>query len=427
MRINKRSLVISSIGVFALLFLYLSYKNKPTKPVPPNESEVTVMDTIFKVPPKPVEMYGIEVDSLLVIKDKIKPNENISDILNQYKVSLSDIDALAKNAKEVFDVRKINAHKEYVVLCDKDSLAKHMIYVPNKIDYVVFNLTDSLDVYIGKKKVDTVNRILTGNINNIESSLYLSMVGGGASPLLVDQMADIFGWQVDFSRLQNGDIYKIIFEEKLVENEPAALGRILGAEFQHEGETIYAVQFDQGGNADYFDPKGNSLQKALLKYPVKFTRISSRYSGRRYHPVQKIYKAHLGTDYAAPTGTPIRAAGDGQVTAATYHRGNGRYVKIRHNSTYSTQYLHMSRIAKGIKPGVQVKQEQVIGYVGSTGLANGPHLCYRFWKNGKQVDPLRIDLPPAEPIKEEFKAIFEIRRDEILEQLEQLTVELPVL
>ena len=427
MRFNLRPVLITVICVFALLFFYLSYKKKPTKLVKPINTEIVEVDTIIKARETPHELYGIEVDSLLVIKDKIKPNENISDILYQYKVSMAAIDALAKNAKDVFDVRKINAHKDYLVICDKDSLARHMVYVPNKIDYVVFNLTDSLDVYLGKKKVDTVSKVLAGSISSIKSNLYLSMVGNGASPVLVDKMADIFGWKLDFTNLKKGDIYKIIYEEKQVENEPADLGRILGAEFKHQDETIYAIHFNQGGNADYFEPEGNSLRKALLKYPVKFTRISSRYSGRRYHPVQKIYKAHLGTDYAAPTGTPIRAAGDGIVTAARYHRGNGRFVKIKHNSTYSTQYLHMSRIARGIKPGVQLKQEQIIGYVGSTGLANGPHLCYRFWKNGRQVDPLKVDLPPSEPIKEEFKAAFEVSRDEMLDQLDQITVDLPLL
>ncbi len=362
-------------------------------------------------------LYGIDVQSKVVIEDVVKPNENLSSILSNYEVPLQEIDLLAKRAQGIFDVRKINAHKSYKLICSTDSVAQFMIYEPNKIEYVVFDLNDTTNVYVGQKEVVTVEKTLSGII---KTSLYNAMIEGGASPVLVDNMADVFGWQLDFGRLQVGDKYKVIYEESLVDGESAGLGPILGAEFTHENNPFYAVRYDQGNGPDYFDEKGHSLRKAFLRYPVKFTRISSRYSGRRFHPVLKRYKSHRGTDYAAPTGTPIRAAGDGIISEARYKGGNGNYVKIRHNSTYSTQYLHMSRIASGVKPGVKVAQGQTIGYVGSTGLANGPHLCYRFWKNGVQVDALKVELPPSEPIHEDNRVAYDTVMMSMLEQLQNV-------
>lgn len=363
-------------------------------------------------------LYGIDVTSKVVIEDIVKPNENLSTILSNYEVPLQEIDLLARKADGVFDVRKINAHKSYKLICSADSVAQVMIYEPNKIEYIVFDLNDSTEVYLGQKEVKTVERSIAGII---QTSLYNAIIDAGSTPQLVDNVADVFGWQLDFGRLQIGDKYRIIYEERLVEGEPAGLGPILGAEFVHENNSFYAVRYDQGNGPDYFDEQGHSLRKAFLKYPVKYTRISSRYSGRRFHPVLKRYKSHRGTDYAAPTGTPIRAAGDGIITEARYKGGNGNYVKIRHNSTYSTQYLHMSRIAKGMKAGAKVSQGQTIGYVGSTGLANGPHLCYRFWKNGVQVDALKVELPPSEPIMDSHQSAYDSVMVSMLEQLQKVT------
>ncbi len=379
----------------------------------------TSSDSI-EVPTPPRTLYGINVDAKLVIEDIVRPNENLSSILSNYEVSLQEIDLLARKAKGVFDLRKINAHRSYKLICTQDSIAQFMIYEPNKIDYVVFDLNDSINVYMGTKEVSTLESTITGTIS---TSLYEAMIESGASPQLVDYVADIFGWQLDFTHLQVGDQYKIIYQQKLVEGEVAEIGPVLAAEFVHEGNTFYAVRYDQGKGPDYFDEKGHSLRKAFLKYPVKFTRISSRYSGKRYHPVLKRYRSHLGTDYAAPRGTPIRAAGEGIVTEARYHRGNGNYVKIRHNSTYTTQYLHMVRKAKGIKPGVKVVQGQTIGYVGSTGLANGNHLCYRFWKNGRQVDALKVELPPSEPITENHKPAYDTVMMEMIARLQRIEIE----
>jgi murein DD-endopeptidase MepM/ murein hydrolase activator NlpD len=218
--------------------------------------------------------------------------------------------------------------------------------------------------------------------------------------------------------LQKGDKFKLIYEEAQVEGVTVEIRQIVGIYFEHSANPYYAFPFDQGEGLDYFDDDGNSLRKALLKYPIEFTRISSRYTMNRFHPVQKRWKAHLGTDFAAPTGTPIRSVGDGIVVEAQYKSNNGNYVKIRHNGTYTTQYLHMSRIASGIRPGTKVKQGQNIGFVGSTGLATGSHLCYRFWRNGVQVDALRVELPPSQPVKDEARAAFGIVKEELTRKLE---------
>jgi murein DD-endopeptidase MepM/ murein hydrolase activator NlpD len=251
----------------------------------------------------------------------------------------------------------------------------------------------------------------------ISSSLYVNMTELGLTPDLIDQFADLYGWVVDFQRLQKDDKFKVIFKEQMVENQIVGIEDIEAAYFEHLGQVYHAIPFEQNGIISYFDEKGNSLKKAFLRDPLRFSRISSRYSLSRFHPVQKRYKAHLGTDYAAPRGTEIRSVGDGTVLEAGYKGGNGNYVKIRHNGTYSTQYLHMSKIGSGIRKGTRVKQGQIIGYVGSTGLATGPHLCFRFWKHGRQVDWLREEIPPAEPIAEENKLAFEEVKLDIINKL----------
>ena len=356
---------------------------------------------------------------MTVIEDKVKRNQNISEILSGYNVSSQTIFDLANKSRDVFDVRKIAANKKYTLICEQDSMrtARALVYEHNPIEYVIFNLKDSVFVEKKARDVEVVERTAAGVI---ESNLSVTMQELGLSAALTDQFVDVFGWQLDFFGLQKGDKFKVIYEDKLVEGTSVGIGDIKAIYFQHYGNDYYAFNFDQGSGIDYFDEEGNSLRKALLKYPLEFTRISSRYSGSRYHPVQKRYKAHRGTDFAAPKGTPIRSVGDGIIVEAQFKSANGNYVKVKHNSTYTTQYLHMSKIASGIRPGTKVKQGQTIGYVGSTGLATGNHLCYRFWKNGVQVDALKVDLPPSEPIAEESKDEFFNVRDQFMEQLDAI-------
>jgi murein DD-endopeptidase MepM/ murein hydrolase activator NlpD len=366
---------------------------------------------------EPKVVYGMVLhDDHLVIEDKIKRNERLGDILMQYNVPAKLIHEISTLSRKIFDPRKITANKKYTLICDKDSLtrAKAMVYEPNAIDYIIFKFGDSLSVDVCKREVVTVEKTISGIIR---SNLSETIEALGISHDLTNRFVDIFGWQVDFQRLQKGDKFKLIYQENQVEGTSIGIKQIDGIFFEHFGNEYYAFPFDQGDGIDYFDEDGKSMRKALLKYPIEFTRISSRFTMNRFHPVQKRWKAHLGTDFAAPTGTPIRSVGDGVIQEAQYKSNNGNYVKIRHNGTYTTQYLHMSRIASGIHAGARVRQGQTIGYVGSTGLATGPHLCYRFWKNGRQVDALRVELPPSEPVKKEMRESFENVKQVLTEKL----------
>ena len=349
--------------------------------------------------------YGFATDSLLVIKDYVKRNQNLSSILLPYGVPYAIIDQLARASKEIFDVRKLVTGKPYTIYCRKDSsgLATCFVYEPNATDYVVFNLQDSLMIYKGQKEIVKRTRYVTGTVN---SSLYVDLKKQDADPLLAVELSEIYAWTIDFYRIQKGDAFEILYVENYVDDKSIGVDRILASTFTHFDKPIKAYFYESENEKGYFDEKGNNLKKAFLKAPVKYSRISSGFSRRRFHPVQKRYKAHLGTDYAAPTGTPIYAVGDGVITDARFKRNNGNYVKMRHNSVYSTQYLHMSKIKSGIRPGVRVSQGDVIGYVGSTGLATGPHVCFRFWKNGKQVNHRRLELPPSEPISEDSRKEF---------------------
>ena len=404
-------LVIVAAGVVFLNHYYLPTLTQH----PVADSTQTVTIEIHQ----PNMLYGMVIDNYLVIEDKIKRNERLGDILQSYNVSARMIHQVSQLSRQVFDVRKIIPNKKYTLICDQDSLktARALVYEPNPIDYIIFHFDDSLSVDVCSREVITIEKSITGEIRSNLSETIEEM---GISHELTNKFVDIFAWQVDFQRLQKGDKFKLIYEEHLVEERPVGIGNINAIYFEHFGNPYYAFPFNQGDGVDYFDEDGKSLRKALLKYPIEFTRISSRYTMNRFHPVQKRWKAHLGTDFAAPTGTPIRTVGDGVVEEAQYKSNNGNYVKIRHNGTYTTQYLHMSRIAQGIRAGVKVRQGQTIGYVGSTGLATGPHLCYRFWKNGVQVDALRVELPPSQPIKREHLEGYEKVKNDLRQKLDSI-------
>ncbi len=412
-------------GTFFTIAIITTYLYFPAT----QESPVSIEKVEIALPlieaPAPTIFYGMIVDSLEIVRNSITRNQNLSDILSPYNVSKETIYDLSVSAKGVFNIRKIGANKPYDLIHYRDSLqtAKAMVYYHNDIDYVIFYLDDSVYVEKGAKEVITREQTATGIIYK---SLAVTMDKMGLSPMLTNEIADVFAWQIDFFRLYPGDRFKVIYEEQLVGEKQIGISAIKAAVFEHNGYSTYAYYYDQGTSIDYFDNEGKSLRKAFLKYPVQFSRISSRYSGNRYHPVQKRYKAHRGTDFAAPRGTPIRSVGEGTVVAAQYGKYNGNYVKIRHNSIYTTQYLHMSKIASGIKPGTHVKQGQTIGYVGATGLANGNHVCYRFWKSGYQVDALKVKLPSSEPIKEErledftqVAADFKLRLDSLPYPMEE--------
>ncbi|MFD1188292.1 peptidoglycan DD-metalloendopeptidase family protein [Pontibacter rugosus] len=370
--------------------------------------------------PAPI-VYGIKTDSLEIVDGEVERGEVLSQILAQYNIDPTTAYNLAQKAKDVFNVRRIASGRTYTILHKRDSAqtAQYFIYEASQVEYVIFDLRDSLDVVLHKREVQVLERTLAGEI---KSSLFESIVAAGGSPQLVNRFADIYAWRLDLNRIQPGDKFKLIYEEKVVNGETIGFGELKSAFFEHEGEPIYAIGFDEGNGVNYYDADGKSLKRAFLKEPLEYSRVSSRFSKRRFHPVQKRYKAHLGTDFAAPRGTPIRTVGDGVVLDASYTRGNGYFVKVRHNKTYTTQYLHMSKFAKGIRKGSHVKMGQTIGYVGSTGLATGPHLCYRFWKDGKQVDALRVKLPAADPITKKNREEFAIVKDETLRRMQAIDI-----
>lgn len=389
-----------------------------------SESSLTTVgeappDTLV-IPESPL-VFGFPKDSFLVHEASMGKNDFLSTILEDYRVDFSTVLAISEAAEPVFDVRKFQQGKSYCVLSSKDSVGQCFIYQPNALEYVVYDFRnrDSVQVYMERRPVSLRERSAAGVIH---SSLYQSLADAGASPLLALRMSEVYAWSIDFYRIQKGDQFKVVYQEKVVDDEVVGIGDIQAAWFSHFGEDYYAFWFAKGDQADFFDDQANSLRKAFLKAPVKFSTITSRYTMNRFHPVLKRNKPHLGTDYAAPTGTPIVSTGDGIVVAAGYTSGNGNYVKIRHNGTYTTQYLHMSGFAKGIKNGVAVKQGQTIGYVGSTGLATGPHVCYRFWKNGTQVDPFKEKIPPTAPVKAEYVAAFDSIKLQFMQQLDAIAV-----
>lgn len=349
--------------------------------------------------------YDIPDDSLLTISDTVDKNETLADILTSVDVPYSLVAEIASASKEIFDVRKIQPNKNYTIYKANDSLqsVQYFIYEKNPIDFVVYDLTDSINIYESKKKIEIRERTLSGNI---EYSLYQTLSDIDASPKLAILFSEVFAWQIDFYTIQEDDNFKVIFEEQYIDGEFVGVRNILAANFNHRGKDHYAFRFESDGKADYFDEQANSLQKAFLKAPLKFTRISSKYQKSRLHPVLRIYRPHLGIDYAAPTGTPIVSVGDGVVTEKRWSKGGGRTLKIKHNGTYRSGYLHLSKYAKGIAPGVKVKQGQVIGYVGSTGLSTGPHLDFRFWKNNQLVNYLNMEFPPSRPVEETKKEDF---------------------
>jgi murein DD-endopeptidase MepM/ murein hydrolase activator NlpD len=369
-----------------------------------------------------INEYGFPDKSFSVYQNNVKRNETLSGIFSKINISPNLIEQLLHGSEKLFKSHKIVSGNNYYIYTSDDSLnsPSYFVYEFDPVNYIVFNIDeDSIDVYTGQKEVRIEQKSLVSDIYN---SLYHAMLRNEASPELVIKLSEVFAWQIDFYRIQKGDSFKVIYEEAFVGDKSIGIKNIIGAYFNHADEDFYAIEFEQDSATQYFDQNGKSLKKAFLKAPLEYSRISSKYSLRRLHPVRKTYKAHLGTDYAAPTGTPIRSIGDGVVVEASYTGGNGRYIKVKHNSVYTTQYLHMAGFAKGIRQGVRVKQGQVIGYVGSTGLATGPHLCFRFWKNGVQVDPLKEKIPPSHPVKGEYLEAYNKRREEVIMELNNLNI-----
>ena len=353
---------------------------------------------------KIIKQFGYVLNDYHVVRDTVKRGDSFGTILEKNNLFYPQIYNIVQKVKRVYDIRKINIGKPYTILFSKDSLRKPEVFVyqPNLIEYVLVSLNDSLWAEKKSKAVKLVEFEAQGTIT---SSLSETMEEKKLSPLLSNELSEIYAWTIDFFRLEKGDNFKIIYTGKFVDDSIyVGLNRIHSAYFEHRKKQFYAIEFEtdpERGIFEYFDEKGKNLRRAFLRSPVQFSRISSRYNLRRKIAYYGRVKPHLGTDFAAPVGTPIRATASGTVIKSGYTRGNGNYVMIKHNATYSTQYLHMKK--RGVKKGQFVRQGDYIGTIGMTGNTSGPHVCYRFWKNGKQVDPMREKLPEAKPISKDLK------------------------
>ncbi len=358
------------------------------------------------VEPIEIKEFGFILNDYIVKRDTIRKGDSFGEILERNHIGYPQIFQIAEKTKDTFDIRKLQIGKPYTLLCKNDSLQtpECFIYQPNNIDYVVIKFGDSIHAYKESKPIKFVEKEISGTIY---SSLSITMDSLHLSPILTYNVADIYAWTLDFYKLQKGDQFKIIYTDRYIEDSIyAGVENIKAAYFKHNGEPFYAFKFETDsvkGITDYFNEEAKNLRRAFLKSPIKFRyRISSRYNlNRRIAYYGNRVKPHKGTDFAAAIGTPIMATANGTVTESTRRGGNGKYVKIKHNGTYSTQYLHMKK--QKVKKGQFVKQGDVIGWVGMTGNTGGPHVCYRFWKNGKQVDPFRQKLPEAEPISDRLK------------------------
>jgi len=358
--------------------------------------QVIPVKAAIQAPPARVA-YGIRLDSMEIVHGTVQNNYNLSMILADH-VPGGMIDRIAKETKEIFDVRKIKAGNNYARIFSNDSAREtlYFIYEINPIDFVVYDFRDSLKVYKAKKKVTRLVKSATGLIT---TSLWNCFVENKLDVNLGLALSDVYAWTVDFYGLQKGDHFKVIYEEMFVDNKLIGIDRILTSEFRFNGKDFFAYYFEQQGKGEYFDETGQSLQRSFLKAPLKFSRISSRFSRSRMHPILRIARPHFGVDYSAPRGTPVVALGDGHVNKVGFHGGFGRFISIRHNSVYTSTYAHLSGYAKGLKTGTHVQQGQVIGYVGSSGLSTGPHLDFRVYKNGSPTDPLKLESPPSKPVE----------------------------
>ena len=412
MKLKKHGWIVLA-AIFIIIIIGALLPSKGTVEILDNEEPVVEAEPKFYL--------TLPADTLRFEDHTIASGESFGALLGKRGISTAQIYQIAAAVEPVFNVRKIRAGVTVKFATGDSSLfPSYFIYPESTYEYYIVSLqSDSIYAKKVEKERSVRRRQISGTI---EDALYLSVNNAGGTNALAMSLVEVYAWTIDFFRLQKGDAFSVIYEEEYVDDTTyVGLKRIVGANLTHMGNDFYAFPYENElGFNDYYDEEGRSLRKTFLRAPLNFTRISSRYSGNRFHPVQKRWKAHLGTDYAAPTGTPIMTTADGVIIAATYTSANGNYVKVRHNSTYTTQYLHMSKIKPGIKNGVRVKQGDVIGYVGSTGLATGPHVCYRFWVNGKQVDPYKQKLPDAKPLESDRMEAYKSYMRDLKKELDEL-------
>lgn len=399
---KKNIFALAFAAIFiTIVVLALVFRNHDA----PNDFVAQEIQAVEIPPPSPV-LFGITLDTLEAIKSVVKTGDTFGKLLGEQGLETAEIYNITEITQKSYDLRKLQIGKNYTLVKGKKSgKLRYFIYEESMLSYLVVHLADSVYAEERERKLTIENKTIKSAING---SLYETITSQGGNATVAVKLADIYAWSVDFFRIQAGDSVAVMYEDLKVDDTIyAGVGKILAAKFYHQGRPFYAFRYTTNdGETDYFDQTGKTMRRAFLKAPLQFSRISSKFTMKRFHPVQKRWKAHLGTDYAAPSGTPIMTTSDGVVEKSGYTSGNGNYVKVKHNSTYSTQYLHMSKIAPGMKSGKRVRQGDVIGYVGSTGLATGPHVCYRFWKNGVQVDPLNEKLPEAKEIDEKYRQAY---------------------
>lgn len=363
-------------------------------------------------------LFGINADNYSVERHSVERGESWSKILDAYGITTQKIIRLDQLTKDICPLRQIRAGNHYTTFVQRDSTQlklDYLVYEKSIVDYVVFAFVgDSVAVREGQREVEIHRKKSTAVI---ESSLWGAIMEAKLPYSLAAEMEDIYQWTVDFFGIQAGDRFTVIYDEKFIDTLSVGVGRIWGAKFTHRGRDIYAIPFEQGGKLQYWEADGGSLRKQLLKAPLKFTRISSKFSHARFHPVLKKYRPHHGIDYAAPVGTPVRAVADGTVTKKSYDRAAGNMLKIKHPGNLSSGYLHLRGFAKGIKVGARVSQGQVIGYVGSTGRSTGPHLDFRLWKGATPINPLKVPQKPTEPISKENQERFDKVRIRVMAEL----------
>lgn len=373
-----------------------------------------------------------QLDSLDCRTGKVRSGQFFSTLLTSLGLSASEAYDLSQACDSVFDVRTLRVGNTYSAYYDRpsavipnghegragESVLRYLVYDRDRSSQIVFQCQPPYKTWVYEKPVTVERRYADVTISN---SLWVDMVDAGVSPNLILSLSDIYAWTVDFFGLQKGDRFRVLYDEKMCDGEVLSVDTVRYAVFTHNGSDLPSVMYDQkdGGNI-YWNEKGESMRKAFLKAPLKFSRISSGFSYARRHPVTKKVRPHTGVDYAAPVGTPVMSIGDGVVTSVKHEGAGGKTVRIRHNSVYSTAYLHLSKYGKGIAPGKRVRQGEVIGYVGSTGRSTGPHLDFRVWKNGSPINPLKMDSPPAEPLKEAHKAEFERMHEKYKAQIDTI-------
>ena len=368
--------------------------------------------------------YGMPEDDFIFTYDTIRHKETLANVMYRLGFTSNDIYCLTQCPDSIFNEKKIKPGQACALLSSKDSTRRYFVYETSPKSYVTFDIADGFRATRCEKPTSWRENEVAGRVN---SSLWVAMEESGTSPQLAVLMSHIFGWSIDFFGIQKGDEFRLLYSQEYVEETPLNNYRIDAASFCASGNTVYAIPFTQGDEELFYNIDGNSLEGAFLKAPLDFYRISSKFTNSRYHPVLKRYRAHHGVDYAAPKGTPVYAIGNGKVIKKGYQaNGGGNYIKIRHNGTYTTSYMHLSKFAKGLKEGDYVKQKQVIGYVGSTGLSTGPHLDFRVYENGKPINPLTIKSQPKMPISEANKDSFAIIRDSLVNRLTNIPMKVAI-